>query len=269
MKKRMYPTKLVVRVQCSRNDFHKISINKRGQLVFHNHTRDDFARLPLWYEMGGKPMGCYQFMERWRKALQTGKGYSYLPSSALPFFRECQEHQAVRKARNKEKVSIKSLSDLWIVEDPHPLALSKVLNGLLHRHCDLPDEEWVRVMPLNAEYYLLAILHPWPRDSGGPVVTTVPVAWQEKVARCGLAVHDKAVTLDAEPLWFGPKEGQAKAHRVVQLVPRYTGYNHMAVGLSSRLIVHPEKATVPTTAIALGGDCLVRSNQAVAIANIP
>ena len=64
MKKRTYPTDLTIRVQCAMNDFHKISVTKHGRLVFHNHTPADFDRLTAWYELGGKPMGCYQFLER-------------------------------------------------------------------------------------------------------------------------------------------------------------------------------------------------------------
>ncbi|SNX54185.1 hypothetical protein [Thermoanaerobacterium sp. RBIITD] len=47
-------------------EVHEIGINKKGQLIFYNHTKEELKAEGALEKLGGTPCKCYMILQNWR-----------------------------------------------------------------------------------------------------------------------------------------------------------------------------------------------------------
>lgn len=199
MKTRQYPTGRMFRVLCTYNHFHKISVNAKGQFILHNHAHRDLRRYRAFCQLGGQPMGCFRFLERWRDAVKSGRR-SLLPSSALPFFRECRQ-LAVDRARAHEwsrQIAIQEGQPYF----QRPRVISELMNRLLVKELQLPAGQWVRI----DESYVLALT---PFTGNEMAIDWIEFSpnWFEEIYQRGIAVAQGGLLFHVIDLQQGKRLG--------------------------------------------------------------
>lgn len=199
MKPRQYPTGRMFRVQCTHNHFHTISINAKGQIVLHNHCGVDRHRNRAFRELGGQPIGCFRFLERWRYALKTGKGSSQLPSTMVPCLRDCQQLKIERARTCAELHERVANDDRPFLQRPRIIA--ELMNRVLVKQMRLPAEQWVDV---NGAYSLMVT--PFP-GAQSVLYGTVPPTWTEAIYGRGLAFARGGLLINLSDLQQGKGTG--------------------------------------------------------------
>jgi len=53
-------------IKCS-GHIHEIGINKKGQLIFFNHAKEELKAEEALCKLGSEPCGCLMFLKEWRK----------------------------------------------------------------------------------------------------------------------------------------------------------------------------------------------------------
>ncbi|MBL8795241.1 MAG: hypothetical protein JNM56_15150 [Planctomycetia bacterium] len=195
MKKRSYPTDLVIRVQCIGNHFHKLTINTEGQFVLLDHTRQDRERLEIWKEMGGAVYGCYRFLERWRYALAHGCRWSILPSTVLPYWRACREQRQQRQQRSDQRRRDARENYLDLPYYERPGVLAKLLNRLISHRMNLAEREWIRITAHSPYYYELIALNKPPCIVGPTNSCSVGRDWFKTIHQPGLSFCRRGLIL--------------------------------------------------------------------------
>lgn len=84
-----------IKLRCD-NKLHSISLNSKGQLIFHNHP-NGFHCEKTYEALGGNPSACRKLLEEWREEIKFYHPTIKLFKSFDKEFKNCQE---IRKERS-------------------------------------------------------------------------------------------------------------------------------------------------------------------------
>lgn len=208
---RMNPAGLHARKRCRKGRLHTICLNSKGQLGMLDHSHADLAREDDWQELGGRPCGCVQVLETWKRCMLSGKRRSGLPLAFVPYCEDCIGERKRRK--QLRKASQPTVATQQSIQERAPTILEAALHRLLEKELKMPPQRWLTVFPEESGWFPIRLKYPFPRytrwDSIG-----VARNWVSTIYKPGLAIVEGGLTLALFP---ATSEGTQEALQLIRV----------------------------------------------------
>lgn len=191
-----------VQVRCC-GELHTIGLTMSGDLVFFNHSREEWRRWQGLAEIGGG-CRCTEILEWWRAAVKEGKMDERLP-------RALQGRARSKFADATTRILKRTTLDWLTLRSPRPQHAAYQIGRLLVKKAALPPTTKIRLIaklrvipfdPTEApvwEFFIALQL------AGGKVYEfAIQAEWYKEIYKAGLSWVDDAVTLTRSPLDCNP-----------------------------------------------------------------
>jgi len=203
-------------LRCSK-ETHRISLNKKGQLIFHNHP-EGFENEKTLISIGGAPCPCYNFLLQWKKIINNlcryptakyWKQFADFCSKAKRISRERRNNQDAVYFFDWDKQSRDEIRKECLTRNVL-FKLLKSSDNPYYKHCDKLCLIFRNFNSSSQGYY---VNYRWDRE-GEPfalrktvvskqllvlVLHGIPTDWYDTVYKKGIAMIDGHLVTSAVP----------------------------------------------------------------------
>jgi len=181
---------------------HRISLNSRGQLIFHDHTPDQLRRSANLEELGGVACRCSQVLKTWREFIAccrmgiNARLYDIPRGSLQEFARDLWVtlyHPDWDKRLSNGFEGMKEVPDCLqkLRGYARPYSIGLACTRLLHTECSVPRDVRCCVRDIGEPAYSFQL---W-RDKEPLFESAIPKNWIDTVYKAGFAAVQGALTL--------------------------------------------------------------------------
>lgn len=208
---RMNPAGLQVRKRCRKGQLRTVRFNSKGQLCLLSHSEADLAKESAWQDMGGRPCGCVQVLETWKRCMVSGKRRSGLPPAFMAYCEDCINERKRRK--QFRKASQPTVATQQSIQERAPAILEATLHRLLEEKLGMPPQRWLTVLPEESGWFPIRLKYPFPRYTRWDQIG-VARNWVATIYKPGLAIVDDGLTLALSP---ATSEGTQEALQLIRV----------------------------------------------------
>lgn len=171
-------------VNCS-GKRHKISLNSKGQLIFHNHP-EGFKNEKTFEALGGTSLRCFEFLRQWR-ASPKQKSSRIKYSQGVDPLLEALKNRWTRKICRVASKELRNCS--------YKRAKSAWAGGNHDVFCSVfsPPQREISITGYSKK--VRSRNGKWP-GVNSHVIAAVPIRWYTKIYKRGLAIVDGCFVLD-------------------------------------------------------------------------